>query len=335
MKARDAHSGTQMEIAGETAVALKSPLSTRPPIKVRDLPKSFILEELESYYQAKPPELAVESDYSMWRCSETGLEFAWPMQPGNASFYEWVSSFSSYYPEMRWEYGEVLRVLKALKVADANFLQVLDVGCGEGKFLGGLDFIPAERRFGLDFNEPGVEACRQRGFQAYLGTIDAGLTADFIKLAQFPIVTSFHCLEHVDQPVEFVRSLVSVTAPGGRVFISTPYSPMSFETEWFDVLNHPPHHLTRWNIKAYQQLAGILGLKMRYFFPPSSAIRQALMTFRLAQYGPYRQVGSVRVCGDMLRHLPQAWRAYRSQRQRARGNGGVMADVILVELTVP
>jgi SAM-dependent methyltransferase len=323
-----------MTISEDRAASVESPLSTLPPIKIRDLPRNFILDHLESYHDARPPAPTVERGYSIWQCSETGLEFAWPMLPGNVDFYAWLSSFASYYPEARWEYGEVRRFLEAQDPAGRKFSKVLDVGCGKGNFLRGLDFIPANHKFGLDLNEVSVEACRRQGFPAFCGTMKTALEANFLRTSAFSVVTSFHCLEHVDRPVEFVRSMATVTSPGGRIFLSTPYSPMSFEADWFDILNHPPHHLTRWNLRSYQQLADILGLTMRCFFPPSATIRQALMTFRLVQYGPYRRVGKIRFYGDLLRCFPVLARLYQVQKKRARENGGISADVILVELTV-
>lgn len=324
-----------MRIPELGAASLKSPLSELPPTKIRELPKTFILEQLELYYRAKPPASLVQSDYSIWECSETGLQFAWPMLPGSREFYEWVSSFAGYYPETRWEYGAVRRVLEEPGLRRSTSLNVFDAGCGTGEFLRQLHFVPAHQRFGLDLNEVSIEVCRQRGFQAYCGTIESALKAGFLRISKFQLITSFHCLEHVDRPIDYVRSLVELTAPGGRIFLSTPLSPMSFEASWFDILNHPPHHLTRWNLRAYERLASILGLRMRSYFPRPGRMKQALMTFRLLRYGPRRSVGKARLCGDLLLNIGALARLYQTQQERSRKNKGITADVILVELTVP
>jgi SAM-dependent methyltransferase len=323
-------SRNQMNFASQNAGMPRSPLSASPPEKIRDLPRAFILEQLEIYYGAKPPSDAVECDYSLWECSETGLQFAWPMLPGNACFYKWASGFASYYPGIRWEYGEVRRLLESEKTAAGKNFNLLDAGCGGGDFLQSLNSISNENKFALDLNAPAIEKCRQKGFQAFCGTVDSALAAGFLKAGEFPVVTAFHCLEHVDDPVNFVRSLVKLAAPVGRVFISTPYSPMSFEDDWFDILNHPPHHLTRWNLRAYQRLAETAGAKMRCFVPPSSALKRALNVFRLRQYGPNHPVGKGKLLADLLRHFPALMRDFRKQKSR----GPIAADVILVELTV-
>src|ERR1700685_1368838 len=168
-----------------------SPLSSLPPKKIRDLPKSFLLEQLKTYYQTAPPQEIVECDYSLWECTETGLQFAWPPHPGGTPFYEWVSSFKSYYPGLRWEYGRVRELLK--RQNNGGKFKLLDVGCGAGDFLRNLDFLPNENKYALDLNAPAIEKCRRQGFQAFCGTMETALVARFFKLAEFPVVTSFHC----------------------------------------------------------------------------------------------------------------------------------------------
>ncbi len=313
---------------------MPSPLSQRPPEKIRDLPRSYLRAQLAEYFHAPPPDGIVETDYSLWRCAETGLEFCEPPLPGNAAFYEWVSRFASYYPGFRWEYGQVAQMLKAGKGAAPGF-KVLDAGCGKGDFLRALDFLPAQQKYALDLNEPAIRACREQGFNAFCGTVETAIAGGFLKPGEFPVVTSFHCLEHVPQPVEFVRELLRATAPGGKLFLSTPYSPMSFESNWFDVLNHPPHHMTRWNLAAYRKLAEIFGVKMRHFAPRNRPLKQALQLFRLQTYGPNVQVARPVLLKDLLRRAPQFLAGWRQLRQRARQqeNGG--SDSILVEFTVP
>jgi len=298
------------------------------------LPKQFLLDQLELQYQAKPPPQAVEADYALWQCAETGLQFAAPMLPGNAVFYEWLGGFESYYPGERWEYRKVRSILETKKHLNGKS-KVLDVGCGKGDFLRSLDFLQNENKIALDFNESAVQACRRQGFPAFCGMVETAMAAGFLHAAEFPLVTSFHCLEHVSQPVEFVRALLKVTAPGGCVFVSTPYSPMSTESDSFDVLNHPPHHLTRWNLAAHQRLAAMLGVKMRYFIPPAGAAKRALKALWISRHGTRQPISKATLLADLMRDFPAFLRQYWKHRERERTNQGIGADVILVELTVP
>jgi len=224
--------------------------------------------------------------------------------------------------------------LKSQNFSAPDF-KVLDVGCGKGDFLRALDFLPPQKKFALDLNEPAIRACREQGFNACCGTVETAIAGGFMKPGEFPVVTSFHCLEHVSQPVEFVRELLRATAPGGKLFLSTPYSPMSLEPDWFDVLNHPPHHMARWNLTAYRKLAEILGVKMRHFAPRNRPLKQALQTFRLKTYGPNVKVSRATLLKDLLLRSPQFVSDWQKLSRRARRHEIGGGDLILVEFTVP
>ena len=311
---------------------MRSPLSQQPAEKIRDLPRTFLHARLAEYFHAPAPAEIVTEDYSLWRCIETGLEFCAPPVPGNPAFYEWVSGFDGYYQGERWEYGAVGAELK--DHAGPGF-KILDVGCGPGDFFKVLDFLPPGQKYALDLNEPAIRICRERGYPAFCGTMTTATAAGFVAPGGFSVVTSFHCLEHVADPVGFCRELLCAVAPGGKLYLSTPCSPMSFESDWFDVQNHPPHHMTRWNPAAYRQLAKILGVTMRPLAPPARPFRQALQKLCLQLHGPNVFVPREVLLKDLLRHGPRFlahwWRlAARARRHELRG-----ADLILVEFTVP
>lgn len=313
---------------------MNSPLSPLPAEKIRDLPRDFLLAKLAEYFHATPPGDIVATDYSLWRCSETGLEFCHPALPGSAEFYEWASRSARYYFNDRWEFGEVARRLRAANLP-ATGQQVLDVGSGPGDFLRELDFVPAQSKFALDLNESAVQACREQKFNAFCGAPESALAAGFVRAGQFAVVTAFHLLEHVADPVGFVRGLLRLTAPGGKLFLSTPASPMSFEREWFDVMNHPPHHMTRWNRRSYQKLAEILGLKMECFTPVGQTLSQLLQTFKLKNYGANVEISRLVLLQDIALHAGQVWADWRWLCRRAAGHDLGGADLILVEFTAP
>lgn len=309
-----------------------SPFGGGATSKVRDLHAALITSELEKYYGVRPPDGIVKIDYSVWRCLETGLEFAQPMNPGSEEFYEWVSSFGYYYPSNRWEYQKVQELLQNYVDEKKDAFRLLDVGSGSGNFLSCVRGVKNASKYAVDTNKIAIDHCIKKGFRGFAGTVTDAAQAGFVRDGEFPVVTAFHCLEHVPDPTDFVRALLRAVNNTGHVFISTPYSPMSFEARWFDVLNYPPHHLTRWNLSAYRALAKTVNANMRYYVPRSTAIDRALRIFRLTQYGPNQAIPGRRQRLDLLRNLPEFSVDLATQLAR-RWQMGTSSDVILVELT--
>jgi len=310
-----------------------SPLSEKKPQKVKDLPRTFLLSSLSEYFGSPAPEDIVDCDYSLWRCSETGLEFCWPLAPGNEKFYQWISSFPSYYPGIRWEYRYVADQI-SLDLKTGKSPSLLDVGCGSGAFLQYLTQIEPSHKMGMDLNEPAIENCRKLGFHAICATIEGALERGLFSQGQFEVVTSFHCLEHVPDPISFMGEMVEACAKGGRIFVSTPASPLSIEDEWFDVLNHPPHHMTRWNYAAYNKLADLLGMQIKFHTPRVIPLRQAINLALLKAHGPRSNGGRCERILTLLRDIPGIWNSWQRLSQRAKTDPLHGSDVVLVEFLV-
>jgi SAM-dependent methyltransferase len=309
----------------------RSPISDSPPVFVTSLSKDHLRHTYADYFGTQPPLEAFSTDYSIWRCSETGMEFCWPAQGGSKSFYEWISSHCSYYPSTRWEYGIVNQIIQS-RNDRVQAINVLDVGCGKGDFLRTLDNVPAENRCGIDFNELPLRSCRQRGFTVFKGSLEDALAENTFQGRNFQVVTSFHCLEHVEDPLLFVKQLSEACHEGGSIFVSTPASPISSELNWFNPMNHPPHHLTKWNLKAYQHLANMLGLQLSFYYPKANPLRQALTAVRVEEPGPKYAPTRLQSYISPLQRPMKLVKRWQQIQQRAKSHPLNGADVILVEL---
>lgn len=95
--------------------------------------------------------------------------------------------------------------------------RLLDLGCGPGTFS-----IAARARgwttVGLDINAQSVAHCRARGLEVIAGVFPhpalEGQTFDVVAMNDF--------LEHLTDPAAALRTVRSLLAPGGVLFISTP-----------------------------------------------------------------------------------------------------------------
>jgi SAM-dependent methyltransferase len=97
--------------------------------------------------------------------------------------------------------------------------KMLEIGGGYGNFIGkfverGLAIEPA-------FVEANPErlnfACKKFSLQGY-ETIDA------IKDKQFDLILMFHVLEHISEPVQFIKTCKDLLSPGGSIIIEVPCS---------------------------------------------------------------------------------------------------------------
>lgn len=294
------------------------------------LPAARIRAALESYYDEKLPENLIIADTSLHRCESCTLEHAVPPEPGDATFYEWITAHRTYYPAERWEWP----VVRDMLIRAGRAQSLLEIGCGDGRFLEMLRDVPALRACGLDTTASSVAKCRARGLDAREETIEDHLRRMPENAGRFDVVAAFHCLEHVADPAGLVSEALALLAPQGRLLISTPYSPMSFETLWFDPLNHPPHHMTRWNVTSYRALAKRFALDVRFHMPAApSVLHRVAMTLNLLRNGPAHLMPARRVLAASLLRPARLLGECLRQWRRERVNGQPAADVVLAEFT--
>ncbi len=96
--------------------------------------------------------------------------------------------------------------------------KVLDVGCGGGLFLREMNLAP-ERAFGLDFsvNAAGV-AWSTNGVPVACGALPH---APF-RPGSFSLITMFHVLEHLYDPIAYVQAAHDLLAENGRLVVQVP-----------------------------------------------------------------------------------------------------------------
>ena len=95
--------------------------------------------------------------------------------------------------------------------------RILDVGCGAGQVVGKLTEAGFEAH-GVDVSEPNLERARRYSERCQLYD---GRHLPFAD-GHFACVGALNVLEHVEHPEAFITELVRVTAPAGRVVISSP-----------------------------------------------------------------------------------------------------------------
>jgi 2-polyprenyl-3-methyl-5-hydroxy-6-metoxy-1,4-benzoquinol methylase len=299
---------------------------------IRKVGSATIRRALLEYFDEPLPSDVALLDYDMLECQQCKIVSALPMIPGDGTFYRWVTSHPNYYPSVRWEWRSVVE--KIARAAAVRRTSVLDVGCGSGDFLAKVKSIPGVDAWGVDTTMTSVEKARARGLKADCADLDRFLSLNPSR--RFDFVTSFHCVEHVQNPISFMEDIKRLLNPiGGVALVSAPLSPMSIEYGWFDPLNYPPHHLSRWSRTSLQKLAEITGFQISITTSPAgSSVSRALRALALAKRGVLYSGGRVQKVILAVRNFPEFYAACRMQSRREKINGKTAGDTFLAAFTL-
>ncbi|MEJ5260484.1 MAG: class I SAM-dependent methyltransferase [Anaerohalosphaeraceae bacterium] len=185
--------------------------------------------------------------FSLFHCLKCGAYFLFP-RPDDRQLERYYDE--AYYGSQTTKFlPAVEKVLDFFRQGRARAVsrfvrppaRVLDVGCGNGRFLGYL----IERGYeGYGVELPGRAAQRAEqvsGIHLKIGTLEDG---DFPK-GFFDAVCLWHVFEHLPQPRKTLQTINSVLKPGGFLFLSMPnirsWQGRLFKGRWLHL--DPPRHL--------------------------------------------------------------------------------------------
>ena len=136
-------------------------------------------------------------------------------------------------------------------------LASLDVGCGYGAMLPGLEsYGPAA---GVELFAEAVERCRRRGFDR----VQQGSAYELPMAGEsLELVTFFDCLEHLDDDEAALREAHRVLRPGGAVAISGPAYNFLYANN--DRVAHHKRRYTRGELRDKLEAAGFAVRKATY-----------------------------------------------------------------------
>ncbi len=305
------------------------PICRQRGMFLRHLPAIYIIRELKRFFSvAEIPPLDI-CDYSLFVCSACSLEFAVPPVPGSKAFYDWITAKTGYYSASRWEYQTVVDKISTF---DAGLL--LDVGCGDGEFLSFVGGLLDIKAIGIDLTQSSVDKCKKKGIEAHCMDIATYMnTAATSRLPdRFDFIVAFHSLEHMAYPLRFIESLKQLLTRNGLLFLSTPYSPVSYEYSFYAPLNNPPHHLTRWNRSSYIKLAETVNMKIDFLMPVAeSPFKRAFQSMRIGVRGYNSTIKELPFL--IVAHPLVTFKEMYLQLSRERFNGKVLPDIIMAQLS--
>jgi SAM-dependent methyltransferase len=219
-------------------------------------------------------EYAIPGGANYGECERCGSFTQTPM-PSDAqlsSFYP--ASYHSFLPASAISrYRQKMRVAQLRKSAGGEVFDkvILDFGCGQGMFLNALaEAFPEGRFLGYEIGAANSKETRYDGRV----TIFRGDTSFFwAEVPKVDIVTMNHVIEHLPDPLETVRQIFSILAPGGRLEGQTPntdcYERDLFGIRWSGF--HSPRHTVVFSKQGLRKLledSGFVDAEVRSGFNP-------------------------------------------------------------------
>ncbi|MDQ3339384.1 MAG: class I SAM-dependent methyltransferase [Myxococcota bacterium] len=182
--------------------------------------------------------------WTCFHCPQCASEY-WSPRVIRPGFYE--DGHEDTY-ERRHGGERFLRPRHRLFLARAQRGTLLDIGCGEGSFLG-----EAQARgfavHGIDLDERSISVARERGLANVWATplFDADsrtLAAPLRDLRNLDYVTAFEVLEHQADPLAFLGHTRDLLAPRGMLCGSVPNRERLFANRQrrINFGDFPPHH---------------------------------------------------------------------------------------------
>lgn len=193
------------------------------------------------------------------KCTSCGFVFSKriPSAQELKSYYDETYDVTRYFsPITRKRYHELLDTFEPYRKTN----KILDVGCGYGFFLE----VARERGWeiqGVEFSEPAAAHCREENIPVHTGEINSARFAP----ESFDVIVSLEVIEHLNNPLEYLRKNFELLRKGGAMYVSTPNFNAYLRhrlKEKYDVIEYP-NHLCYYTVKTLSNVFKKTGFQVR------------------------------------------------------------------------
>lgn len=162
--------------------------------------------------------------------------------------------------------SEDLRRLKMLESEIKN-KNIVEIGCGNGGFLRLAKHL-VKSATGIEPDKKHHDIFKSENLNIYTSMREYLNDAHTSNVNSVDIVVSFHVIEHVKDPLNFLLQMLSILKTNGRIYIETPNSNDAlikiYDSSAFQNFTYWDNHLVLFNKKAFEfMLNKITGITFR------------------------------------------------------------------------
>lgn len=178
----------------------------------------------------------------IYRCLDDNLFFSFDKK--NGQFHYDQNYYESTPYNQRQIFNNVYfqeKLDKIMTLAQEKRPNILDVGCGWGNFLQVIknNHLPY---LGIDLSSRAVAICREKKLNCQEADL---ISLSKIKGQQYSVITFFQVIEHIKNPLDYLKAAKKLLKKNGILLITTPnnQSPLRylFGSHW-SVYNTPSHY---------------------------------------------------------------------------------------------
>lgn len=209
----------------------------------------------------RPGKVRDDPDLEVYECLSCGLVFLSSFDHIHDRFYESSGmhdgevDIGSWAVETAWDDDRRFEFLKVLM----ENRSVLDFGCGNGGFLLRAR-VSASRVAGIELEERLQPYFREKALTVRASMEDV--------TDAFDIITLFHVLEHIADPVNTLERLATRLTPGGSMIVEVPNASDAlltlYENEAFSRFTYWSPHLFLYTDSTLERVAKKAGLRTNY-----------------------------------------------------------------------
>ena len=186
--------------------------------------------------------------FDLLGCSKCGHGVTAPVPQDLAAVYaaDYHGTRHGFTARLCWK-----RRLARIAAAGATARRLLDIGCGDGSLLQ----LAQQRGMEVAGTEFSVEAARSKGLDVRREL------RDFVGTAPFDVITSWHSLEHMTDPVAVLRDAHALLHPQGTLLLAVPdarcWSALLFGRHWLHL--DAPRHLHHFSSRSIEHMLRAAG----------------------------------------------------------------------------